>query len=80
MVRAARYWRWSRPGAGVLCAGEGPVRQANLPLRQRRPRAARAVLVFLLEEGQEDEEQVCGEGEAGGGGEGGRSYVPLAYK
>ena len=38
--------------------------QAHLPLRQGRRGAARAVLVSLLEEGREDEEQVCGEGEA----------------
>ena len=38
-----------------------------MPLRQGRRGAARAVLVSLLEEGREDEEQVCGEGEADGG-------------
>jgi hypothetical protein len=43
------------------------MRQALLSLRQARREAARAVLVLLLEEGREDEEQVCGEGEAGGG-------------
>ena len=39
------------------------MRQAHLPLCQGRRGAARAVLVPLLEEGREDEEQVCGEGE-----------------
>lgn len=51
-------------GLGVLRAAEGPVRQANMPLRQARRGAARAVLVPLLEEGRKDEEQVCGEEQA----------------
>ncbi len=50
---------------GLLRAAEDPKRRAHLPLRQGRRGAARAVLVSLLEEGREDEEQVCGEGEAG---------------
>lgn len=61
------------PGAGRAegrCGPGGrdrPVRQANVPLRQARRGAARAVLVSVLEERWEDEEQVCGKGEAGGG-------------
>lgn len=52
------------PERGLLCAAEGEVRQAICPLHQGRRGAAWAVLVSLLEEGWEDEEQVCGEGEA----------------
>ena len=47
-------------GRGLLRAAEGVVRQAHLPLCQDRRGAARAVLVSLLEDGQEDEKQVCG--------------------
>jgi hypothetical protein len=39
------------PARGFLCAATGPVPQALLPLRQARRRAARAVLVSLLEDG-----------------------------
>lgn len=58
--QACQGWR-------LLRAAEGEMRQALLSLRQARRGSARAVLVSLLEEGREDEEQVCGEGEAGRG-------------
>ena len=48
-------------GGGSYCAAEGPVREEDLPLRQAWRGAARAVLVSVLEEGWEDEEQICGQ-------------------